>query len=586
MALHAPLNEDRIQQRPGLEEPHLTQPDHRLRNVENVLQNLVDAQVKVARSREALIIERERLRTLSSKVRQKRVEAGNAEAAFMSQLRIYINDTQPKIPSALIDAYSNVENLRNDLGVLEEEFLDAERKLSGMEWRFQNDENEFYQFDLSDALEELESEAASIPHCGSKGVSTPVPSATFLSPSTPPNPVLSTSQPGRAPVLSQQRSRPLPPLPPPPPSALPRPLSSASHLTGEAKLIKGPEQSSPPLVILQSPSSDSSASSKLEDRNYEYVMAELKNLRRDFITLRKMRADESDTIDTHLALLDDECETNPYPIGNENIIEIFEEQPYFGMLRQISECEVEARSLKNEAMFRDIQSLNTSRRCSDPGPTSTLPAPSVCMNGTLTEGAFPIFSDFPRVEGWLRKWLLQQFQDDPLRQQLYRDISLREGLESPNNGSWEDRAVFYWDKDHASDYDTQLDEGDDEANENVLTRDTSHEQGVDGSSMPFTRIDGHHPYSVSRVERLDTKLEGNSHIAQPRTTSLPTRTKLPSPLSSSPITISKVMHSNGIQECSLISPPRDEQLYPYPMTQTSALGCQDRIARDITAPKL
>jgi hypothetical protein len=83
MALHAPLNEDRIQQRPGLEEPHLTQPDHRLRNVENVLQNLVDAQVKVARSREALIIERERLRTLSSKVRQKRVEAGNAEAAFM-----------------------------------------------------------------------------------------------------------------------------------------------------------------------------------------------------------------------------------------------------------------------------------------------------------------------------------------------------------------------------------------------------------------------------------------------------------------------------------------------------------------------
>ncbi|KAJ8118173.1 hypothetical protein OPT61_g784 [Boeremia exigua] len=140
------------------------------------IQDAANGQDKLSKSRAELLVKRERIRASSKQVHAKRVEAGDAEVALMDELRSFVN-LHEDLPASLIESFNLVESTRNDLGVLEEDFLHAERTLSGSEWTFMEEENDLYQFDLPELFDALKQDLQ---------------------------------------VMAQQRPQPPPPPPPPP----------------------------------------------------------------------------------------------------------------------------------------------------------------------------------------------------------------------------------------------------------------------------------------------------------------------------------------------------------------------------------
>jgi hypothetical protein len=190
-----------------------------------------------------------------------------------------------------------------------------------------------------------------------------------------------------------------------------------------------------------------------------------------------VRADVLDAIED-----DPESVSNLPSISSENdntaqlAAAAIEQQSWFQVLQQISDREIEATRLKNEAMFNDIQLLAITRRYSDPTSfANAAPTPSNFMGRPLTETAVPMLSNNPGGKGRLREWLLAQLKDDPLQRRMYRNILMCEGLQTPADETWETRASLYWDIDHASDGKTESIDSFDEDDEFTVTRATGHE---------------------------------------------------------------------------------------------------------------
>ncbi|KAF1958044.1 hypothetical protein CC80DRAFT_39499 [Byssothecium circinans] len=112
-------------------------------------------QEELGGSREELLIERERLRSSGKSLHDQRVKAGDTEAKFMSTLRRFFNDRRHELPSYLNAAYDEVEVERDKLGAMEEDYLQAERTLSGSEWTFMEKESDVYQFELQEIFTDL-----------------------------------------------------------------------------------------------------------------------------------------------------------------------------------------------------------------------------------------------------------------------------------------------------------------------------------------------------------------------------------------------------------------------------------------------
>jgi hypothetical protein len=55
------------------------------------LEDASESQIRLATARQQLLIKRGKVRTASRKVQLKRVDAGDAEATFMSRLREFVN---------------------------------------------------------------------------------------------------------------------------------------------------------------------------------------------------------------------------------------------------------------------------------------------------------------------------------------------------------------------------------------------------------------------------------------------------------------------------------------------------------------
>jgi hypothetical protein len=66
-----------------------------------VLQDAASKQETLARSREDLLIERQRLISSRNQVRAKHLETRDEEAGLMSCLRNLMNDVQQKVPASL-----------------------------------------------------------------------------------------------------------------------------------------------------------------------------------------------------------------------------------------------------------------------------------------------------------------------------------------------------------------------------------------------------------------------------------------------------------------------------------------------------
>ena len=430
---------DRAHQHADIEatqHPHLGRFPQELRDV---LQDVASKQETLAKLREDLVIERQRLISSRNQVRAKRLETRDAEAGLMSFLRNLMNEIQQKVPASLLESYNRVDTLRNELGILEEEFLLAERKFAGSEWGLMDEENDFYQFELLDVIENAVSGVASPLHDYEQVLASTGPTSDLLNPGATAVPGIPSHPPpgyipgGEGVVQSNQH------VPPPPPPLL---LHTAQSNTPEPVVERSIE--SPPLTI-HPPPQDVSTGSSDGLRDYHTVIEELEILRRSFETLRHERAEVLDTIE------DDSVSISSVPsIGSkdDNMVQPaaagIERQTFFQILQQISDPEIEATRLKNETMFNDIQLLATTRRHSDPTNfANAVQTPSIFMSRALSETAIPTLSNDSGAKGRLREWLLAQLKEDPLQRRMYRNILMYRGLQTPADETWEDRASSY-----------------------------------------------------------------------------------------------------------------------------------------------
>ncbi|KAG9201455.1 hypothetical protein G6514_005652 [Epicoccum nigrum] len=254
-------------------------------------------------------------------------------------------------------------------------------------------------------------------------------------------------------------------------------------------------------------------------------MNELEALRWSFETLRQERADVLDAIDD-----DPESVSNLPSISSENdntaqlAAAAIEQQPWFQILQQISDREIEATQLKNEAMFNDIQLLAITRRYSDPTSfANAAPTPSNFMGRALTKTAVPMLSNNPGRKGRLREWLLAQLKENPLQRRMYRNILMCEGLQIPADETWESRASLYWDIDHASDGETETIDSYDEDDEYTVTRATSHNP----SAVSFSNVTGYQANPSSPLHNMQSKLEPTSTVSTHREATISPVTVLP-----------------------------------------------------------
>ncbi|KAI4931245.1 hypothetical protein J4E85_003835 [Alternaria conjuncta] len=273
------------------------------------LEEIADSQIRISSARKQLLVKRERLRTNSRVVQLKRVDAGDAEAAFMSRIREFLNDHPGELSSLLQDAYEKVEKARDDLGETEQNYLEDESDLTGAEWMFMDQEDRFYQWDIHSILPDennadttftIGNLSETIPH--TSAYSTPLPSTGSPSP--------------------DQFLPPPPPPPPPPPthryftSYDPVNLSSATDI----------------------------------DQGYDTMMAEVNTLKREFEQIRHKQAcdlewrDEQDVYLPGIDVVSDNSSKDGASGSGDIVYEIFI-------------LEARAQRLKAEAM---IQGLDTS----------------------------------------------------------------------------------------------------------------------------------------------------------------------------------------------------------------------------------
>ena len=134
----------------------------------------------------------------------------------MTELKKFYTQRED-LPAPLLKLYNGVKSARNNLGALEEDYLNSERVLSVEKWNFVERENDFYQLEIIELLRTLRTEA----HWRNMQPEQPQ----MLLPPPPPPPHLPPSRPQSHPSLvfyeegGQCRTPPLrPPFPPPPPS--------------------------------------------------------------------------------------------------------------------------------------------------------------------------------------------------------------------------------------------------------------------------------------------------------------------------------------------------------------------------------
>jgi hypothetical protein len=114
------------------------------------IENVIAAYEQLIESRESLLLRRGKVRTSAIRVQAKRIDTGNTEVELMDRLRVWMSSINQNIPSVVSEAYTNLVTKRNDLAVSEDNYLQAERQLTGIEWSHIDEDSDFYQFDLKE----------------------------------------------------------------------------------------------------------------------------------------------------------------------------------------------------------------------------------------------------------------------------------------------------------------------------------------------------------------------------------------------------------------------------------------------------
>jgi hypothetical protein len=286
----------------------------------------------VQSSRERLLASRRKLLASGKDLRKIRIEAGDAEAAFMSKVREHMLTGQP--PEDLWTAYENVGNARDALGKAEDDYLIEESRLSASEWEHADVETELFQIHLQGAADHLVAFKRQIEDITATTQRTPL-----LPPPPPPPPPPPLTPPPTKTVLFHATVRdpgiPISVPPAPPPSQPPLP----SAMTPRLKISTG--HTVTPMVSNQCTGND--APPRVVRSHFE-VSDELKLLRAEFDRLRPRQAE-------HISGKEDVyCGSDAAQLEESTRPEFVEH--YSDLLERIVKCENEVLELKKYASAR------------------------------------------------------------------------------------------------------------------------------------------------------------------------------------------------------------------------------------------
>jgi hypothetical protein len=381
------------------EESRLPYSDKIMAHIRQRLEEISDSQIDISSARKQLLVKRERLRTASRVVQLKRVDAGDAEAAFMTRVREFVNENPGQLSAPLMDAYREVEETRDNLGEIEQNYLEAESDLTGAEWKFMDQEDRFYQWDIHSIIPEENDENAAM-------------SVGELNENSPNLPAYSTPLHSTG---SQGLAHPLdsPYAPPPPPTHGP----FTSH--------------------------DLATSSSITNVNQGYatMMAEVDTLKREFDQLRHKQACELAWEESHDLFLP----------GSEEFVDGDLNDSSNGcgdIVYKICIREAKAQRFKVESMIPALDASKPTRRYSDTAH-SIRPATicSTAMRRTQTESAASSLRDHPTAKQKIREWSLFHLKESAVHKQVYLNTLQEHGVSSPVEGDWKARATQFWGND-------------------------------------------------------------------------------------------------------------------------------------------
>jgi hypothetical protein len=373
--------------------------------IRQCLEEMSNTQTLLSSTRKELLIERERMKTAGREVRQKRDEAGNAEVRFMNYVRNFVNSHLEQLPTTLLDAYEKVERTRDDLGVAEENYLQAERSLAGAEWTFKNREDRFYQFDINRILSETHSEG-SVPPYSQPFEATSHPPIYHL----PPCPVGSLSP--------DQVSK----LPPPPP-----PLLTA--------VLPPTRLSLDPCAPMTPPSSTSI------NGRHAAILEGVSVLKKELGHLWQRESDESVWAQGDEALFAEGT-------GILDTDMTASRSEHSEILLDVLSKEEKAEPLDTEDMSLALETPALARRSSDSTYSSrAIPRLPVPMRRAQTESAALFNRCSPDITKKIEEWSLAHLKESVIQKRLYLNTLRDNGLEGSIGSGLEDLATEFWNKD-------------------------------------------------------------------------------------------------------------------------------------------
>ncbi|CAN9477871.1 unnamed protein product [Alternaria alternata] len=373
--------------------------------IRQCLEEMSNTQTLLSSTRKELLIERERIKTAGREVRQKRDEAGNAEVGFMNCVRDFVNSHLEQLPTTLLNAYEKVERTRDNLGVAEENYLQAERTLAGAEWTFMNREDRFYQFDINRILFETHSER-SIPLYSQPSEATSHPPIHHL----PPCPVGS---------LSPDQVSKLPPPPPPPLTAVLPPTRLSLYPCA-------------PMIL---PSSAS-----INGRHVA-VLEGVSALKKELGQLWQRESDESVWAQGDEALFAEGT-------GILDTDMTASRSEHSDILLDVLRRGEKAEPLDTEDMGLALEAPALARRFSDSTYSSrAVPRLPVPMRRAQTESAALFNRCSSDITKKIEEWSLTHLKGSVIQKRLYLNTLQDNGLEGSIGSGLEDLATEFWSKD-------------------------------------------------------------------------------------------------------------------------------------------
>ena len=417
--------------------PQYRYPEKILQDIRKRIDDAAIKQEKLSKSRENLLVKRERTRVSGKKVQAKRSEAGDAEAAFMDHIRNFMNTaTTPSFQ--MIDLFNKVESARNELGAMEADYQQLERSLTGADWMFKEEEDEFYQYGLPELFEDVFEGANLRP----QDTAIPILPHRQSAPPPPP-PILSL---GHVDTDPPQIPRYPPQRPPPPPLPLPRFADSAQSAfvsrSHPSESLSPPDRSFPLPHIIE-PDLGSDRKSKIELDGLGKQFGSVSHLGTsplgyndisipDSLSVPELGSSFSFPASTILA-----SETYSQGLG-----------PSW-----CSEAET-----ANGTYLAPYMSL-TGRRYSDPitygDEEFTTPQ---TLERSLSENAISDVHRGRAAKNRVRIWLMSLLKHNPMEKALYHNIleaTLEKyGYHYPDHEPWGIPATQYWGRDSRSSFET------------------------------------------------------------------------------------------------------------------------------------